>query len=47
MEIKRDKRIDGEFDFPLPERKVNPTDEDKAKLLALLEKYGKSDKEKK
>lgn len=40
MSIKRDKRIDGEFDFPLPERKTNPTKEDKEKLRKLLEKYG-------
>ena len=39
MSIKRDKRIDGEYDPPLPERTVNPTKEDKEKLKKLLEKY--------
>ena len=43
MEIKRDKCIDGEFDFPLPERKANPTAEDKEKLQRLLKKYGQLD----
>lgn len=42
MTIKRDKRIDGEFDFPLPKRKANPSTEDKEKLRKLLEKYGQS-----
>ena len=40
MAITRDKRVDGEFDFPLPTRKENPTKEDKEKLQRLLEKYG-------
>ena len=39
MNIKRDKRIDGEYDPPLPERSGKPTQEDKEKLKKLLEKY--------
>lgn len=35
----RDKRIDGEYDPPLPKRIVNPTEEDLKKLEKLLEKY--------
>ena len=39
MSTKRDKRIDGEYDRPLPERIVNPTEDDKKKLAELLKKY--------
>lgn len=39
MNIKRDKRIDGEYDPPLPERPVKPTEADKEKLKKLFEKY--------
>ena len=39
MNIERDKRIDGEYDPPLPERIVEPTEEDKEKLRKLLEQY--------
>lgn len=39
MSAKRDKRIDGEYDRPLPDRIVNPTKEDKKKLAKLLKKY--------
>ena len=42
MDLNRDIRINGEQDFPLPERKVNPTAEDKEKLKKLLEKYGQT-----
>ena len=35
----RDKRIDGEYDRPLPERIANPTKEDQEKLNKILEKY--------
>ena len=38
MSIKRDKRIDGEYDRPLPERIVNPTEEDKKRLKKLHKK---------
>ena len=41
MVIKRDGRIDGEFDFPLPKRKLNPSKEDIEKLEKLLAKYGR------
>lgn len=37
----RDKRIDGEYDRPLPERIANPTKEDREKLKKILEKYEK------
>ena len=36
----RDKRIDGEYDRPLPERINKPTREDREKLKRLLDKYG-------
>ena len=39
MSIKRDKRIDGEYDRPLPERIVKPTEKDKERLKKLIEKY--------
>lgn len=39
MSYNRDKRIDGEYDPPLPERNANPTKEDKEKLKKLLKKY--------
>ena len=42
MSTKRDKRIDGEYDRPLPDRIVNPTKEDEEKLQAVLAKYNKS-----
>lgn len=42
MSTKRDRRVDGEYDRPLPERIVNPTKEDKEKLQKILAKYGKS-----
>lgn len=41
MSTNRDKRVDGEYDRPLPERIINPTKEDKEKLARLLEKYPK------
>lgn len=41
MSTKRDKRVDGEYDRPLPERIANPTKADKEKLAKLLEKYPK------
>lgn len=41
MPTKRDKRIDGEYDRPLPERIGTPTREDEEKLAKLLEKYPK------
>ena len=37
--VKRDMRIDGEYDRPLPERIENPTKEDKEKLQQLMNKY--------
>lgn len=39
MSYNRDKRIDGEYDPPLPERNTNPTKEEQEKLERLLEKY--------
>lgn len=39
MNIKRDKRIDGEYDPPLPKRVANPSAEDRKKLAEILEKY--------
>lgn len=33
--------VDGEYDRPLPERTLNPTEEDMEKLEKLLEKYPK------
>ena len=39
MSIKRDKRIDGEYDPPLPERPIKPSEDDKEKLKRLLEIY--------
>lgn len=42
MSTKRDKRIDGEYDRPLPDRIVNPTKEEEEKLQAVLAKYNKS-----
>ena len=39
MSIKRDERIDGEYDPPLPERPAKPTEEDKEKLKKLLERH--------
>lgn len=39
MAYKRDKRIDGEYDRPLPERIEKPTKEDREKLKKLLQKY--------
>ena len=44
MSTKRDKRIDGEYDRPLPDRIANPTKEDEAKLQAVLAKYSKPKK---
>ena len=41
MAYMRDKRIDGEYDPPLPKRIEQPTKEDKEKLKKLLEKYEK------
>ena len=41
MSTVRDKRIDGEYDRPLPERIEKPTKEDREKLERLLAKYGK------
>ena len=41
MSTVRDKRIDGEYDRPLPERIEKPTKEDREKLKRLLAKYGK------
>ena len=37
----RDKRIDGEYDPPLPKRNTNLTKEEQEKLEKLLEKYKK------
>lgn len=45
MSTKRDKRIDGEYDRPLPERIANPTKEDKEKLQKILAKYSGNNKE--
>lgn len=39
MPEERDRRIDGEYDRPLPERITNPTEEEKERLAKLLEKY--------
>lgn len=39
MSTKRDKRIDGEYDRPLPERIDKPTKADQERLKVLLEKY--------
>jgi hypothetical protein len=41
VSIKRDPRIDGEYDRPLPERIETPTKEDLEKLQRLLGKYTK------
>lgn len=41
MSDKRDKRIDGEYDRPLPERIEKPTKEDREKLKRILNKYDK------
>jgi hypothetical protein len=41
VSIKRDPRIDGEYNRPLPERIETPTKEDLEKLQRLLEKYTK------
>lgn len=41
MSTLRDKRIDGEYDRPLPERISKPTKEDREKLKRILEKYNK------
>ena len=41
MSIKRDKRIDGEYDRPLSPVNPNPSKEDKEKLQQLIEKYTK------
>lgn len=41
MSVKRDKRIDGEYDRPLSAKIENPTKEDREKLKQLLEKYEK------
>lgn len=38
----RDKRIDGEYDRPLPARVDKPTEEDQERLKELLDKYSKS-----
>ena len=40
----RDKRIDGEYDPPLPKRNTNLTKEEQEKLEKLLEKYKKINK---
>lgn len=40
----RDKRVDGEYDRPLPERITNPTQADQDKLKKLLAKYNKGKK---
>lgn len=39
MSYNKDKRIDCEFDPPLPERNTNLNKEDKEKLKNLLQKY--------
>ena len=39
MNIKKDKRIDGEYDPPLPKRPVNPTEAEKEKMKKDLEKF--------
>ena len=43
MSYNKDKRIDGEYDPPLPERNSTPTKEDKERLQKLLEKYKKTE----
>lgn len=35
----KDKRIDGEYDPPLPQRIAKPSEEDKAKLNEIINKY--------
>nr|DAN88939.1 MAG TPA: hypothetical protein [Caudoviricetes sp.] len=37
--LKNIKRVDGEYDRPLPERITEPTKEEKERLERLLEKY--------
>ena len=39
MSIKRDKRIDGEYDPPLPKRSATPSKEDREKLEKLFQRY--------
>ena len=39
MSTMRDKRVDGEYDRPLPEIIAEPTKEEKERLEKLLEKY--------
>ena len=42
MSDKRDTRIDGEYDRPLPPIIPNPTKEDLEKLQQIIDKYAKA-----
>lgn len=41
MAYNKDKRVNGEYDPPLPERLTTLTEKDKAELERLLNKYKK------